>query len=519
MSSDLVSLLVAGAEHGGRPCYSFIPAGDVEATETVSYAELVDRAARVAAGLVELGVGRGDRVALVARPDVDFVVTMAAALFAGAVVAPVNHQFRQRELTAYFDLVGPTTVLTDETTDAAVAAAFGGRCVTSAATSDAGGRAVALDDLARREPMSPARVDPSDTAFLMHTSGTTGLPKAVVRSHETYARFTALWAERYMAPGDDVVSFMPMYHQGGVMMSFLPAYRLGRTTYQLERFSVPSFWAAAQRYFTTWAVFMPPVPSFLRLHDDLDPASPFEWAMTGGRVDHWAEMQERFGIVGHSGYGSTETTMVTMTGDRASGPAGGDDLFGPLGGFACGRPIDGWNELRVVRDDGTPAAPLQAGHLEFRGPGVIAEYFGRPGSPQDADGWFRPGDIGYLDSDGRLFMVDRANDLIRRSGENISPREVEDVLDDHPDIDEAAVVPVDDDLRGQELRACVVVRAGAELDAAAIFAHCAEHLSAFKVPRYLDIRSSLPHTPTMKVRKDLLVAEPPSAGWIDRLQQ
>ncbi|HEY3484444.1 MAG TPA: class I adenylate-forming enzyme family protein [Ilumatobacteraceae bacterium] len=515
-NDDLVSLLVAGAEHGARPCFSFIPAGDAVASGAISYADLVDRAARVAAGLVELGVGRGERVALVARPDVGFVVTMAAALLAGAVVAPVNHQFKQRELAAYFDLVDPKTVLTDETTDGAVAAVFDGPRVTTAATPDRSGRAAALDDLAGRDPAPPAPICPSDPAFLMHTSGTTGLPKAVVRSHETYAHFTTLWAERYMAPDDDVVSFMPMYHQGGVMMSFLPAYRLGRTTYQLERFSVPSFWSAARRYSTRWAVFMPPVPSFLRLHDDLDPATPFEWAMTGGRVDHWSEMQDRFGIVGHSGYGSTETTMVTMTGDRASGPAGGDDLFGPLGGFACGRPIQGWNELRVVRDDGAIAAPLEAGHLEFRGPGVIVEYFGRPGSPLDDGGWFRPGDIGYLDEDGRLFMVDRANDLIRRSGENISPREVEDVLTDHPDIDEAAVVPVDDELRGQELRACVVLRQGAVLSADAIFAHCAEHLSAFKVPRYLDVRTSLPHTPTMKVRKDVLTAEP-SSPWIDRL--
>jgi acyl-CoA synthetase (AMP-forming)/AMP-acid ligase II len=511
-ADDLVGLLLSGADHGERPCYAFIPAGSDSVSTSLSYTDLVDRAQRVAAGLRELGVRPGDRVALVARPDVGYVVTMAAALLAGAVVAPVNHQFKQRELRAYCSVIEPSVVLTDAATDPAVAQVHAGPriCI------DPVPGVVPLAELEQRPPAPPVAVRPSDTAFLLHTSGTTGLPKAVVRSHETYARFVELWAEQYMAPDDDVLSFMPMYHQGGVMMSFLPTYRRGRTTYQLERFSVPTFWSAAQRHGTSWAVFMPPVPSFLRLHGDLDAAHPFAWAMTGGRVDHWAEMQQRFGIVGHSGYGSTETTMVTMTGDRRSAPAGGDDLHGPLGGFACGRPLPGWNTLRIVRDDGTPAPPLEVGHLELAGPGVITEYFGQSAPPRRDGEWFRPGDVAYLDGDGRLFMVDRANDLIRRSGENISPREVEDVLHDHPAVDEAAVVGVDDDVRGHELRACVVLRDGATATPDDLFRHCEAQLSAFKVPRYLDIRGALPHTPTMKVRKDVLVAEPRGAHWVDR---
>ncbi|MGE0137250.1 MAG: class I adenylate-forming enzyme family protein [Ilumatobacteraceae bacterium] len=511
-SDDLISVLLSGGARGDRSCYAFIPAGTASATASISYADLLDRAHRAATGLRALGVQDGDRVALVARPDVGYVVTMAAALLAGGVAAPINHQFKQRELSAYCGVVEPAVVLTDATTDATVARVHSGPRITL----DEVPGVASLAELERCEPAAPAVVRPTDTAFLLHTSGTTGLPKAVVRSHETYARFVHLWADRYMAPDDDVLSFMPMYHQGGVMMSFLPTYLRGRTTYQLERFSVPTFWSAARHHQTSWAVFMPPVPSFVRLHPELDPVHPFEWAMTGGRVDHWLEMQDRFGIVGHSGYGSTETTMVTMTGDRVDGPAGGNDVHGPLGGFACGHPIAGWNSLRVVRDDGSPAAPLEVGHLELSGPGVITEYFGRSTPPRRDGVWFRPGDVAYLDEVGRLFMVDRANDLIRRSGENISPREIEEVLQDHPAVDEAAVVPVEDEVRGQEIRACVVLRDGWTVTPDDLFRHCEEQLSAFKVPRFLEVRDALPHTPTMKIRKDVLVAEPPDQGWVDR---
>ncbi|HRE01199.1 MAG TPA: fatty acid--CoA ligase family protein, partial [Ilumatobacteraceae bacterium] len=380
-----------------------------------------------------------------------------------------------------------------------------------------------ITGLAGCELAEPVTVEPDDAAFIMHTSGTTGLPKGVVRSHGTYARFATLWADRYMTAGDAVLDFMPMYHQGGVMMSFLPAFLRGLPVWQLERLSVASFWAAAERHATPWAILMPPVPSYFVLQaeaaGEAPTTTPLAWAMTGGRVDHWAAMQERFGIVGHSGYGSTETTMVTMTGDRADAPASPAVLHGPLGGFACGRPIEGWNEVRVVLDDRRLAGPGQPGQLEFRGPGVFQEYFANPAATAaafTADGWFHPGDVGYLDGDGQLFMIDRDRDLIRRSGENISPREIEDVLHDHPAVEEAAVVGADDALRGQEIRACVVLVAGADVTAGELFEHCEAHLSSFKVPRYLDMRAELPHTPTMKVRKEMLVAETDAARWIDR---
>lgn len=212
--------------------------------------------------------------------------------------------------------------------------------------------------------------------------------------------------------------------------------------------------------------------------------------------------------------------MVTMTGHRVSPAADGEVLHGPMGGFACGRTIDDWGHVRVVRDDGSPAGSDEIGQLEFQGPGVFDRYFGNTEATSaafTADGWFRPGDVGYVDSSGQLFMVDRSRDLIRRSGENIAPREIEDVLSDHPGVEEVAVVPVEDDIRGQEIRACVVLRPDASLHPDELFDHCRQHLSPFKVPRFIDVRSALPHTPTFKIKKDDLIAETTRAGWVDRM--
>ena len=296
-----------------------------------------------------------------------------------------------------------------------------------------------------------------------------------------------------MAADDGVLSFMPMYHQGGVMMSFLPAYSLGNPeATQPGAVLAATFWGGGAAISTRWAVFMPPVPSFLLLADPPQD-HPFGWAMTGGRVDHWAEMQQRFGVPGHSGYGSTETTMVTMTGARhamvprggcstarsAATPVGGRSPTGTRSG-ACATTARRRDHSSTVSSSDNMGRACSASTSATRP---------RPVRAFTVDGWFRPGDIGYMDDSGQLFMVDRSRDVIRRSGENISPREIEDVLADHPAVAEAAVVPVEDELRGQEIRACVVLEPGAEVDPDELFEHCAGQLSPFKVPRYLDLRS------------------------------
>jgi acyl-CoA synthetase (AMP-forming)/AMP-acid ligase II len=267
---------------------------------------------------------------------------------------------------------------------------------------------------------------------------------------------------------------------------------------------------------------MPPVPHFLLLQpespDDQD--HPVKWAFGLSPPDVWTAFQERFGLPLHGGYGSTETTMVGMSGFRTDPPYPKDQLDLPLGGSVMGLPIPGWCDIRIADENSNVVAPLAFGEVQIHGPGVLTEYYNNPEATRAAftpDGWFKSGDIGYYAEDGRFVMVDRTKNLIRRSGENIAPAEVEEVLMDHPAIAEVAVVPVADELRGQELRACIVVAEGASVSAEDVYAYCEEELAGFKVPRYLEFCDELPHTPTFKVQKEQLVSSADPARWVDRV--
>jgi acyl-CoA synthetase (AMP-forming)/AMP-acid ligase II len=321
--------------------------------------------------------------------------------------------------------------------------------------------------------------------------------------------------------GDRLFSFMPMYHQGGLLVHWLPAYILGSPFYQMERFSPRPFWATVKRYHLTTGLFMPPVPAYLLARDDDDHVGhTIEWAFGISPPDVWKQFQERFGVPLHGGYGSTETTMVGMTGFRDDPPYPGEELDLPLGGSVMGKPIPDWCELRIADPDDQPLPPLTFGEVQVRGPGVLTEYYRNPQATAAAftsDGWFKSGDIGYRTEDGRYLLVDRTKNLIRRSGENIAPAEIEEVLNEHPGIAEAAVVPVEDDIRGQEIRACIVRAAGAELTAEDVFDHCAAQLAPFKVPRYVEFLDELPHTPTFKIQKEPLVQDGDRTRWVDRL--
>ena len=201
---ELVSLLLGGQQHGSDACFGFIPGGRDVAVDAVGFADFVNRALRLAQGLTEMGIGPGDRVALYASPNVRYMTTMAATLLVGGVVVPINQHFRQREVSAYLTLVEPSAILTDESTDGAVAAVKPDlqRITTTAAV---GERVVAIAQLESCDAAVPANVRGDDVAFIMHTSGTTGLPKGVVRTHRAYRAFVEMWAERYMARGDRVL--------------------------------------------------------------------------------------------------------------------------------------------------------------------------------------------------------------------------------------------------------------------------------------------------------------------------
>lgn len=520
----LLDVFARCEEHAEQPFLTYVDVDgtDHEPISQLTFAELGARADRFAASLHHHGVQRGDRVALVALPRPDYVAALVGTLRLGAIPAPINHHFKTRELSATLSVLEPAVVIVDDETSAVVEAAVERL---DAAPSIAGISGfnrgdIILDDPAAEDYPRPD-IGPDDPALILHSSGTTGLPKTALRTHGAITEFLNLFAD-YFEEDERLLNFLPLYHQAGLVLNVLAAAHLKVELVQASRFSASSFWSLVDRYAATHVNLVSPMASFILAQPPTtdDREHSLRWVVIAGRNDHWADFQDRYGVTGMTFYGSTETLQITSTGNPQHGPiprevlesVGSDNYTGPV--------IGDLTEFRIVDPDGLTIAETGiSGRLEVRGRYCFAEYFNQPEQTKSAftsDGWFITGDIGYRRPDGSLVLVGRESGMIRRSGENIAPREVELVLEDHPAVKEALVVGVPDDARGQEILAQVVLEPGADLSAADVFAYLEENLSAFKVPRYLRFCDEFERTPTLKIKLNRDTTDADRAAWHDR---
>lgn len=483
--------------------------------EAVTRAELLDRGLRIAAGLRSLGAGAGDRIVMVGDPSPAWVSVFAGAILAGAVPLPIHPRSTSRELEGVVTLSGATHAVLDPS----VLAERGGAPRLGACRAvawDEGDDGESVQDMLSLDPAAPVLRAASDSAVVLQTSGTTGAPKCVIQTHGSHADFIARWTALTMKPDDRVVSFLPLNHQGGLLLSWLSALAMGCPTYQLARFSVGSFWAAVREHECTWTILMQPVPRYLLEAppgpDDSGHSLRF---VDGSARPHDAEeIRRRFGIRLVHPYGSTETTVVAMSLDHDRASLEGlppDDVA-----RCAGPPLPDW-QLRIVDDSGQECPASTTGALEVHGPGLFPGYLNDEAATAKAftaDGWFRTGDRAYVNRHDELFFVERAGNAIRRSGENISAAEVEAFLEEHPDVAAACVVGVPDELRGQEVRACIALVPGSAVTAEELFTFCLSGLAKFKVPRYIDFWPALPRTATFKVSRSELASDPRT--WVDR---
>jgi acyl-CoA synthetase (AMP-forming)/AMP-acid ligase II len=519
-------MFLAGERLGDRLAFAHIAPGAVAPGLQLSYGELVGKARRIAAGLMAAGIKRGDRVALLLRPTPCMPLGLIATVLAGGVAAPVNTLFKRRELSAYLNLIEPAAVVFDESTIDMLreAAADLRRPPLLIAANDDLAADTTLTRLATAEPLELPSPGSGEPAVILHTSGTTGLSKGVVHTHGEYAAFVDTWSRGFVIEGDRTLSHMPLYHQAGLIVGWLATFGRALPFFQIERFSAGLYWEIVHRNAITWpaAWWGPPLHQLLELPPRPDDRRhPLRWVMASGTIEAWRRAEERFGVAAHSGYGSTETTMVTSSspGERLTTRFDQSGLTPRAVTIPAGWSIPGFSELRVARADGSPTEPGEIGSLQVRGKAVFKRYFNDPertAAAFTADGWFDPGDAAFLDERGCLHVLGRTREMIRRSGENIAPSEIEGVLRELPGIAEAAVVGVSDPVRGQELRACVVLNPGARVSAGEIFAHCRRELAFFKVPRYLEFCDALPKTQTFRVQKEKLIAAADPARWIDR---
>ncbi|MBP2476001.1 long-chain acyl-CoA synthetase [Crossiella equi] len=430
------------------------------------------------------GANAGDRVAVRLPTGIEFCIALFGALRAGCVAVPLAPGLPAPELRRVLEDSGARLLVTEGSVE------------------DAAGNVTVLPAppvAAEGEPFESTRGG-EDLAVLAYTSGTSGVPNGVMLSHRALVSNARQCARLRPAPvtaADRVLLAIPLFHAYGLGPGLLQTAAAGATGVLLERFDAENALATIERFRVTTFVGVPPMYTALlalppeRLREGLATLR----LLTSGAAPLDGEVlrkvKEATGLDVFEGYGLTETgpvlTSTLVTGKPKPG--------------SVGRPLPEV-ELRLVDSDGTPLEEEDeggAGLVSVRGPNLFSGYWPDGEKGPDAEGWFRTGDVGYLDADGDLHLVDRANDLIIVNGFNVYPHEVEHVLAELPEVFEAAAVGVPDQTTGEAVKVVLVLRPGAELSEAEVVAHCAGRLAKFKVPTRVEFAETLPHTVTGKL--------------------
>ena len=463
---------------------------DASTGATVAAGELAARTATAARRLHAAGVGQGDRVLLSCAQSLDTVVAYVAILRLGAVVVPANTAYTPGELGHIVSDVRPVLGLLDEP-ERAPGLLHGAHRVDLAMLPEA--------------QAGPARLDAAsdtDPAMVAYTSGTTGRPKGAVLSHGNLRAGADALVEAWgWTPDDRLVHALPMFHMHGLGAAINGSLTAGASMAVLPRFDPAAVVDAVSAYDATMFFGVPTMYARLRDTGHLPALSGLRLLVSGSAPLDPVLFEA---IAAHAGqppierYGMSETVMLT------SNPLRGERRAGSVG-----LPLPGVS-VRLGEGDG----------VEVTGPNVFAGYWERPEANAEAftaDGWFRTGDIGELDSDGYLRLVGRASDLIITGGYNVYPREVEDAILEHPDVVDAAVVGLPDDTWGETVSAYVVLRSDLDADPEraaragdALAAHVEPRLAAYKRPRRWTVVTELPRNAMGKVRRDLLREAPPT---------
>jgi len=481
---NVADLVQRAAE--SAPGKTALIAGDRELT----WAELDAAVSRFAAGLRARDLAVGDRVGVLLPNGIEFVISYFALLRAGLVAMPMNVSYTAAEIEHQVSDAEAKLVIAD--------AALAER-VESVPTLEVG--SAEWDKTAAATPWSePAASADADLAVLLYTSGTTGLPKGAMLSHgallanlEQLARIDP----PVVATDDVVLLVLPLFHVYGLNAGLGMLVRAGATGVLADRFDPVDTLSLVREHDVTNIVGAPPMYVAWSLLPDLrDAFSSVRLAVSGAAPLPAAVLTRFADVTGHEiyeGYGLTETAPVLTTTLCSRVPKPG----------SIGRPIPGV-ELRLLDDSGDDADEDDPGEVVVRGPNVFAGYWPDGNGGPNPSGWFHTGDVAYADADGDLFLVDRIRELILVSGFNVYPREVEDVIAAHPDVAEVAVVGVPHPYTGETVRAFVVPREGAEVDADSVIDFAAKRLARFKCPTSIEIVSELPHSTTGKVAKGKL---------------
>jgi long-chain acyl-CoA synthetase len=497
---------------------------------TLSRQELDRLSDALAAGLLANGFSAGDRLAVYLQNVPQFVIAMVATWKAGGVMVSINPMSRKRELAYLLKDSGATALVSLEALYDEVAREVvpdtdvrlvlttselefqtrdderlfaGTRRQRHEGTTDL----LEFIDQHRGQQPPAVRLAPDDVAFLTYTSGTTGVPKGAMNTHRNVV-FTAQVYRDWTRAGRDgaIFGIAPLFHITGLIghiavSMLVPAPLV--LAYRFEPQVVLDAFLEHRPAFTIGAITafnaLLNAPGFTRDH-----FASFTSVYSGGAaISPTAEKAflEATGTQVHNAYGLTETTSpMTVT------PFGSPSPVDPTSGaLSVGVPAPS-TVVRIQDDDGKDLPLGEVGEIVADGPQVVAGYWGKPEETAAnlPGGALKSGDVGFMSSEGWVFIVDRKKDMINASGYKVWPREVEDVLAEHPAVRESAVVGVPDERRGETVKAFVSLRAGAEVTAEELIAHCKERMAAYKYPRQVVVIDELPKTVTGKIlRREL----------------
>jgi long-chain acyl-CoA synthetase len=459
-----------------------------------TYKEFEAAVGRTAAMLASKGVRKCDVVSLLLPNSVEYVIAYFACWQLGALAGPINSLLKSQEI-AY-------VISNSEARALLVNSEF--LPVIESIRDDLPNAVIAFDneaEAARAESPAPEpELGAEDEAIIIYTSGTTGKPKGCLLTHGNVianARQISTWLG--FTQKDRLLTIMPLFHMNAVSVTTMSALYAGGSTVVSPKFSASRFWQIISDYqITSFGSVATMLSMLLSTYPDGVPpglkTEQLRFAMCGSApvpAEVLRRFEETFKCLVIEGYGLSESTCRSTfnPGDQRRRPG------------SCGLPIG--NEMRVVDEDDRDVPEGELGEIVLRGENILKGYYKNDAANATAfrNGWFHTGDIGYRDADGFYYIVDRKSDMIIRGGENIYPREIDEVLYQHPDIAAAAAVGVKDELYGEEVAAVVVLKPGASVTEQEVIDFCKARLADFKCPKTVRFVEDIPKGPTGKLLK------------------